>query len=131
MMDKKYRILIVDDAATIRLYHRNILEGAGFFVDEAINGLEALEKILINPHYDLFLVDVNMPKIDGYTFLRNLRKMDIRQSPAIMISTEAQERDKDVAFKAGANFYIIKPVKPNYLIKLCRLFIGDGEHRDE
>ena len=58
------RILVIDDAATVRLYHREILENAGFDVAEAINGVEALEKIEEAP-FDLYLVDINMPKLDG------------------------------------------------------------------
>ena len=87
------RILVVDDAATVRMYHRTILESAGFEVGEAINGIEALEKVL-QRHYDLLLVDINMPKQDGYGFLRELRRQDIEQVPAVMISTEAQAKDK-------------------------------------
>jgi len=54
------RILIVDDAATMRMYFRNILEGAGYLVNEAVNGIEAMEKSLQEP-FDLYIVDVNMP----------------------------------------------------------------------
>ena len=66
------RILIVDDAATVRMYHRGILESSGYKVEEAWNGIEALEKSLESP-FDLYMVDVNMPKLDGYAFLRELR----------------------------------------------------------
>ena len=59
------RILIVDDAATVRMYHRGILESAGYAVEEAMNGIEALEKALEAP-FDLYVVDVNMPKLNGY-----------------------------------------------------------------
>ena len=58
------RILIVDDAATVRMYHRNILESAGYSVDEALNGIEAIEKAF-QESFDLYIVDVNMPKLDG------------------------------------------------------------------
>jgi two-component system chemotaxis response regulator CheY len=119
------RILIVDDAATVRMYHRSILEGAGYEVAEAINGIEALEKALTAP-YDLYLVDINMPKLDGYSFLRELRSLDIPQSPAVMISTEAQSNDKERAWEAGANFYLIKPIKPESLLSYCRLLLGQG-----
>jgi len=57
-------------------------------VEEAWNGIEALEKALEAP-FDLYVVDINMPKLDGFCFLRELRQQDITQSPAIMISTEA------------------------------------------
>jgi two-component system, chemotaxis family, chemotaxis protein CheY len=119
------RILIVDDAATVRMFHRSILENAGFEVDEAINGVEALEKTLQNP-FDLYLVDVNMPKLDGYGFLRQLRELPVPQVPAIMISTEAEANDVQLAFSAGANAYLIKPTKPDLLLQQIQLLLGDG-----
>ena len=70
------RVLIVDDASLVRLYYRDALERAGFAVDEAMNGLEALEKLLIAPA-DLLIVDINMPQMDGITFLKVLRRQEI------------------------------------------------------
>lgn len=119
------RILIVDDAATVRMFHRSILEQSGFVVEEAINGVEALEKTLVNP-FDLYLVDVNMPKLDGYGFLRQLRELPVPQVPAIMISTEAEANDVQRALNAGANAYLIKPTKPNLLLQQIHLLLGDG-----
>ena len=118
------RILIVDDAATVRLYHRNILESAGYAVDEAMNGIEALEKTLQDP-FDFYLVDINMPKLDGYGFLRQLRGEDIPQAPAIMVSTEAAAHDQTAAYRAGANGYLVKPVKPVQLLTHVRLLLGE------
>jgi two-component system chemotaxis response regulator CheY len=118
------RILIIDDAATVRMYHRNILQAAGYSVDEAINGLEALEKALQSP-YDLYLVDVNMPKLDGYGFLRELRSLDLAQAPAIMISTEASKADRQRAFAAGANLYMVKPMQPEQLLAPIALLLGE------
>jgi len=117
------RILIVDDAATVRMYHRAILESAGFEVEEALNGVEAMEKVLQN-HFDLYLVDVNMPKLDGYGFLRELRREQIPQAPAVMISTEAVEADQKAAYQSGANFYLIKPIKPEQLLTYLHLLLG-------
>jgi two-component system chemotaxis response regulator CheY len=122
-MEKK-RILIVDDAATVRMYHRSILEKAGYEIDEAMNGIEALEKILATTPYDLYLVDINMPKMDGYTFLQELRKLAIPQRPAIMISTEDKEWDMEKAFQSGANYYIPKPVEPTQLLLYVELLLG-------
>ena len=119
------RILVVDDAATVRMYHRSILEGAGFAVEEAYNGIEALEKALQAP-FDLYLVDVNMPKLDGYGFLRELRARDIPQAPAIMVSTEEASIDQLTAYKAGANGYLVKPSKPAQLLSAVRALIGEG-----
>lgn len=118
------RILIIDDAATVRMYHRNILESAGYAVEEAMNGIEALEKALQSP-FDLYIVDVNMPKLDGYGFLCQLRGEDIPQAPAIMVSTEAAAHDQTVAYRAGANGYLVKPVKPVQLLTHVRLLLGE------
>lgn len=118
------RILIVDDAATVRLFHRNILESAGYAVDEAMNGIEALEKTLQQP-YELYIVDINMPKLDGYGFLRQLRREEILQAPAIMVSTEAAANDQTLAYRAGANAYLVKPVKPAQLLAHARLLLGE------
>src|SRR6185312_6894077 len=68
-------ILVVDDAALARTYYRSILEGAGFRVEEALNGLEALETLLART-IDLLVVDINMPRMDGLTFLRTLRQKE-------------------------------------------------------
>jgi two-component system chemotaxis response regulator CheY len=119
------RILIVDDAATVRMYHGRILAEAGYAVDEAINGIEALEKALSRP-FDLYLVDVNMPMMDGYSFLRELRGHgDLPQVPAVMISTEGEERDQAAAFEAGANDYIVKPTRPAVLLAHVRVLLGE------
>lgn len=118
------KVLIVDDAATVRMYHRNILRQAGFQTEEAINGLEALEKAHLSD-FDLYLVDVNMPKMDGYSFIRKLREStDILQAPAVMISTEAEIDDESKAYQAGANLYLIKPIKPDQLLVYANLLVG-------
>lgn len=122
------RVLIVDDAVTVRMYHRRLAEAAGCRAEEAANGVEALERALKEP-FDLFLVDVNMPHLDGYQFVAEARRTpELQAIPAIMISTEAGVGDQDQAFAAGANFYLVKPVRPAALQALVRLLAG-GEAR--
>jgi two-component system chemotaxis response regulator CheY len=118
------RILIVDDAATVRMYYRDILESAHYTVTEAVNGMEGLEKALTSP-FDLYVVDVNMPKLDGYGLLRELRRENIPQSPAIMVSSEATVADRERAYRAGANEYFIKPLKPAQMLTHVRLLLGE------
>lgn len=119
------KILVVDDSTTVRLYYRHVLESLGHTVAEAQNGLEALEKIAAGA-FDLFLVDVNMPKMDGYRLLEELRRMpDTAAIPAAMISTEAAPEDKARAFAAGANLYVWKPVRPEDLAAYVELMTGD------
>lgn len=122
--DVPHRVLIIDDALTVRMYYRQILERAGFEVVEAGNGLEGLEKAA-EAIPELMLVDVNMPKMDGYTMLRAVRADEgLRAIPAVMISTEAEARDGEKAYAAGANVYLIKPVRPDDLLALTRMMLG-------
>ncbi len=124
-----HRILVVDDAATVRRYHRKILSDAGWHTDEALNGVEALEHIHAQDEecaYDLYVVDVNMPRMDGYSFVRALRRLGARhQAPVVMISTEAERRDADAALDAGANCYLVKPALPQVLVLSAALLLGD------
>jgi len=125
-----HHILVVDDAATVRMYHRKMLGDAGWQVDEAVNGLEALEKVAARPGdapFDLFVVDINMPRMDGYTFVRELRRLPgAGEAPGLMVSTEAQAQDGTAAREAGANSYLIKPAKPVDLILTAALLLGDA-----
>ncbi len=120
------RIMIVDDAATVRMYHRELVEALGHQVVEAENGIEALEKAL-GATWDLFLVDVNMPKMDGYRLVREMRSgEDLREVPVVMVSTEAKARDKEQAWAAGANHYLVKPVRPEALQAVVRALAGEA-----
>jgi two-component system chemotaxis response regulator CheY len=113
--------LIVDDSGTTRWFYRETLEGAAFSVEEAVNGIEGLEKAARHG-FDLLIVDVNMPGMDGYAFMAAVRSgTSARAAPAIMISTEAGEADREKAWAAGANFYLVKPVKPEELVEIASL----------
>ena len=113
--------LIVDDAGTVRMFHRSVVQAAGWQVIEAENGIEALERA-IDRRIDLMLVDVNMPVMDGYRFIRAARETPgLAAVPAVMISTEAQLIDADQAFAAGANHYVVKPARPEQLHPILTL----------
>ena len=122
---RKKHILVVDDAALARLYYRDALERAGFNVDEALNGVEALEKLLIAP-VDLLIVDVNMPQMDGFTFLETLRRQElpIASIPALVTSTESGPQDIEASRAAGANFYLVKPVSEETLVAYASMLSG-------
>jgi two-component system chemotaxis response regulator CheY len=119
------RILVVDDASLVRRFYRDALERAGFEVDEALNGVEALEKVL-GDSYDLVIVDVNMPQMDGMTFLRTLRGQPgaVSSLPSLVISTEAAQQDAAAARAAGANFYLVKPVNQERLVEHASIMCG-------
>jgi two-component system, chemotaxis family, chemotaxis protein CheY len=122
---KPKHVLIIDDAALVRAYYRQALEQAGYRVDEALNGLEALEKVLLHS-FDLLIVDVNMPQMDGITFLRKLREKELPISaiPALVTSTEAGSQDRSAAQAAGANYYAVKPLKQQTLTELVDMLCG-------
>lgn len=118
------RILVVDDATTVRMYYRDVLEAAGHAVEEAVNGFEGLERA-VEHGFDLMLVDVNMPKMDGYAFLRQGRAMpELQAVPAVMISTESGPGDRARAFAVGANLYLTKPVRPEALTRVAAVLTG-------
>ena len=121
----KARVLVVDDSSLVRLYYRSALEKAGFEVEQAINGIEAMEKVL-SEAFDLVIVDVNMPRMDGFTFLRSLRTADagVATLPALMISTESGTQDVGEARAAGANFYLVKPVAEAELVRHVGVLTG-------
>jgi two-component system chemotaxis response regulator CheY len=121
----KTRILVVDDSSLVRLYYRSALEKAGFEVEQAINGIEAIERVLSQP-FDLVIVDVNMPRMDGFTFLRSLRcrAADVAMLPALVISTESEMQDIAEARASGANFYLVKPVAEADLVRHVRVLTG-------
>jgi two-component system chemotaxis response regulator CheY len=121
----KARVLVVDDSSLVRLYYRSVLEKAGFKVEQAINGIEAMEKVLSQP-FDLVIVDVNMPRMDGISFLRALRRgaADVATLPTLMISTESETQDLAAARGAGANFYLVKPVAEANLVRHVRVLTG-------
>jgi two-component system, chemotaxis family, chemotaxis protein CheY len=120
-----HRVMIVDDASLVRMYYRTALRGAGYEVDEALNGLEAIEKLLARPA-DLIVLDVNMPKMDGMTFLRTLRcqALPLAATGVLVTSTEGQSQDAVLAREAGANFYLVKPVSTATLLAHVALLCG-------
>jgi two-component system chemotaxis response regulator CheY len=126
MSDKtKKRILVVDDAGLVRLYYRDILEKAGYEVAEALNGVEAMENLLQHPA-DLVIADVNMPQMDGFSFLKILRRqaLPLGSTPALIASTESQDQDMAAARAAGANYYLVKPLRQDTLTHFAALLTG-------
>lgn len=108
-------IMVLDDSKTVRNFHGSIIKSCGFNVYEAENGMEALEKSL-DTDMDLYLVDVNMPIMDGYSFVEELRKTQKNKFvPIIMITTQEKDEDKTSAYKVGANLFETKPIKPERL----------------
>jgi two-component system, chemotaxis family, chemotaxis protein CheY len=123
--EPRIRILVVDDSSLVRLYYRDALEKSGFEVEQAINGIEGIEKVQTQA-FNLVIVDVNMPKMDGFSFLRALRRSapSVATLPALVITTESSEQDLRDARDAGANFYLVKPVTKSNLLRHAALLTG-------
>jgi two-component system, chemotaxis family, chemotaxis protein CheY len=124
-MAEQKTILVIDDASLVRLYYRTTLQAAGFRVLEALNGIEALERLMVTP-VDMLIVDVNMPQMDGLTFLGLLRQKSppISSIPALITSTESGAKDFEAARAAGANYYLVKPIEPDRLVEFAAMFCG-------
>jgi len=119
------KILVVDDSETVRSLISFILKSDGFQVETAINGVEALERVY-KDEYDLIVCDVNMPKMDGLTFIKILRFQEMYREipPIIVVTTEESEEDKQKALEAGANVYLVKPTDPNKLLANIHMLLG-------
>ncbi|PRR71646.1 response regulator [Neomoorella humiferrea] len=116
------RVLIVDDSSAVRAYHASILVKDGHQVDFADNGYEGLEKFCA-ADYDVVLVDINMPRMHGYDMVRAIRRIERGQKVGIIVvSTEADSKDMVEGYKAGADLYMVKPVKPEELKQICTMF---------
>ena len=121
-------VLVVDDSLIVRRFCRDIAERVGVEVVEAANGVEGLERGLSQP-FGLMLVDLNMPTMDGYRFLREARReLGLADVPAIMISTSARPKDRSRAFAAGANFFHAKPLDADWLAGVMSLLLGEARH---
>jgi two-component system chemotaxis response regulator CheY len=122
------RVLIIDDSLTVRRFCRSIAEPLGLQVVEAVNGVEGLERGLTDP-VDVLLVDLNMPTMDGYRFLREARRRpELAHVPAIMMSTAHAPEDRHKAFAAGANFFHAKPVDATWLTRALTLLLPEARH---
>ena len=119
-----HKVLVVDDSPIVRNLHSVMLKSAGFLVEEAENGYDALEKAM-QSQFDLMVVDINMPKMDGFSFCREIRVSENhKEVPIIIVSTEAEAEDKMQGFQAGANLYLVKPVKAEQLIENAKMLLG-------
>ena len=104
-----YKILIVDDEQKIREVLAEYAEFEGFESDQASDGMEAVLKCKQND-YDIILMDVMMPKLDGFSAVKEIRK--IKDIPVIMLSARGEEYDKLFGFEIGADDYVVKPFSP-------------------
>ncbi|CAO3434577.1 response regulator [Azospirillum doebereinerae] len=113
-------VLAVDDSKVMRDMVRLALNGAGFTVREAGDGVEALQRINGDP-VDLIITDVNMPNMDGLTFVRHVRsKPGFQRTPILILTTEATDSKKAEGKAAGATGWLVKPFTPDKLLDVVR-----------
>jgi two-component system chemotaxis response regulator CheY len=109
-------IMIVDDSATLRQVVSIALKGAGYDVIEGVDGKDALAK-LTGQKVHLIISDVNMPNMDGITFVTEVKKLSAYKfTPVIMLTTEAGEDKKASGQAAGAKAWVVKPFKPEQML---------------
>jgi two-component system chemotaxis response regulator CheY len=114
------RILVVEDSPTILNLLGMVLRQYGYQIHTAGDGLEALSK-LAQEEVDLIITDVNMPRMDGFTFISRVRaQQNMLNVPIIVLSTEREDHDLERGKSVGANLYLTKPVKPQVLVDHVR-----------
>ena len=107
------KILVVDDEFRIRQIIRKYAEFEGFTVEEAVDGMQAID-ICRKEDFDLIIMDVMMPELDGFSACREIRKF--KDTPIIMLSARGEEYDKIHGFELGSDDYVVKPFSPKELM---------------
>lgn len=109
------RVMIVDDSSVVRKMIRLTIASPDILTVEASDGIDALEN-LAKGSPDLFIIDLNMPRMDGLALVRRIRNMDmLKDVPIIMLTTESTEEDRMRGLQAGVSMYLGKPVSPTLL----------------
>ena len=126
------KILVVDDEAKIRMIIKEYAEFEGYEVEQAADGMEAVEKAK-GGDFDIIIMDVMMPRLDGYSAVKEINKE--KKTPVIMLSARGEEYDKLFGFEIGVDDYVVKPFSPKELMMrvnavLKRTALDDGQKRD-
>ena len=115
------KILVVDDEIKIREIIKEYAEFEGYEVAQAEDGMQAVEMVK-NQDFDIIIMDVMMPKLDGYSSCKEIRK--IKQIPVIMLSARGEEYDKLFGFEIGVDDYVVKPFSPKELMARIRAVLN-------
>lgn len=124
---KNKKVLIVDDNALNRKVFENVI-GHNYFFDSASDGLEAIEMLKKNT-YDIVLMDIQMPKLDGISCLKIIKEEEITDIPVIAISAYSNQGDRDYFLSTGFDDFIAKPVKPKDLLETIHFHLQPGVGR--
>jgi DNA-binding response OmpR family regulator len=123
-----YKILVADDEENIRLMIKEYAEFLGHEVTEAENGMEAV-RLCQSEDFDLVVMDVMMPKMDGYSACKEIRK--VRKIPVLMLSARGEEYDKLFGFEVGVDDYVVKPFSPKELMARINAIVARTAPQDE
>ncbi len=114
-------VMLVDDSATMLMSLKSILTKAGYGVETAAHGKEALDRLNGGLRPNLIISDVNMPQMDGITFTREARKAPgMRFTPILMLTTESEQTKRAAGKAAGATGWLVKPVAPDQLLGVIK-----------
>lgn len=118
------QIMCVDDSPTIRMLVEKTLSPEGYGVIQAENGQDALEKM--NRHeIDMFLVDVNMPVMNGFDFVRKVKEdLVMKNKPIVFLTTESSAEKKSLGKELGVKGWIVKPFESPALLKIAEMLLG-------
>lgn len=111
---EQLRVLVVDDEARMRKLVKDFLTRKDYIVDEAPDGEAAIEMFFADTKYDLIILDVMMPNMDGWEVCREIRKLS--QVPIIMLTAKSEEADELLGFELGVDEYVTKPFSPKILV---------------
>ena len=118
-------VLVVDDSSTVRQQLKVFLENLGHTVLEAENGQRGLDIATEHPEIQLFTIDVNMPVMNGIDMIKGVRKLaDHQKTPVFMLTTESGKDTMLEAKAAGVTAWIVKPFKPEFLMKGIQKVLG-------
>ena len=118
-----YKILVVDDEENIREVIKEYAEYEGHEVDEACDGMQAVEMAKATD-YDIIIMDVMMPRLDGYSACKEIRKY--KQTPVLMLSARGEEYDKLFGFELGIDDYVVKPFSPKEVMARINAILKRG-----
>jgi two-component system chemotaxis response regulator CheY len=117
-------VMLIDDSATVRLQAGRALSAAGFGIIEAIDGIDALEKLATSGEIALIVCDVNMPRMSGIEFVEVLSRREGARPPVIMLTTEGHPDLVKAAKASGARGWMVKPFKPELLVAAAKKITG-------
>ncbi len=123
------RILVVDDEEKIRSIIRKYGEFEGYEVAEATDGMDAIQKVKADSNFDVIIMDVMMPELDGFSACTEIK--EIKNIPVIMLSARGEEYDRIHGFEAGVDDYVVKPFSPKELMMRVKVVTSRGKSEED